>query len=260
MDTAKTNINIADMPHIGVIIPCHNHAQYVDKCIMSVIKEEYPNKSIVVINDGSSDDSAKVVTGLMQDCQKKTDNTLSGHIGNTPIILFNNEQPHGPSYARNVGFSILGNSAHVFAPIDADDCYMNGKLFKSMVELSKDIQRIGLVYSDVIIYNELKNHYTYEYRQPYSRRRLEVENIISNAPLINKIAINQVGGYDESLRTCEDWDLWLRITEYFVAIHIPEPLQMYRVTGKNATHTVNMDQWRKDFQTVQLKLRSRKQQ
>jgi len=87
---------------------------------------------------------------------------------------------------------------------------------------------------------------------------LEKENIISNAPLINRLALEKVGLYEENLRTSEDWDLWLRITESFVAIHVPESLQVYSVTGENATQTVNREQWEKDWRTVYYRLQQRK--
>jgi hypothetical protein len=121
----------------------------------------------------------------------------------------------------------------------------------------EDPQRIGLVYTDHLIHNMERETFTYEAREPYDRQRLERENIISNCPLISRLAFEQAGLYDEELRTCEDWDLYLRITEHFCAAHIPEPLQIYRVTGDNATFTVKDEVWQRNWQIVQKKMQQR---
>ena len=85
------------------------------------------------------------------------------------------------------------------------------------------------------------------------------EGKLSNTPLINKKALDQVGLYDESMRTAEDWDLWLRITSKFVAIHIPVPLSTYSVTGFNASDTVPSEIWHKNWEKIRDRIRLQKE-
>jgi len=225
----------------------------------SVVNDDYPIKTLVVVDDNSTDQSLNKARELLTSVSKEDKNIIGGYIEKTPTIIIHREESGGPSAARNTGIKILQGVAHYVAPLDADDMYLPGKLSKSMAVMLTDPLRIGLVYSDVLIYNEEKSTYVHEFRRPYSREILERENIISNAPLISMLALQRVGLYCEQLRTSEDHDFWLRITEEFVAIHIPEPLQQYRVTGKNATHTVSQEQWNIDRHTVYQRMLERKQ-
>lgn len=237
----KTNLRVA------VVIPCHNHKSYILGALESVDEQDYPYKEIVVVDDASTD-------GLMEYL-----NTIVLKNG-TPIHKIRNEQALGPSGARNVGIKYIINSSNspdIIGVLDADDRYLSGKLSKSVPYIEKDPYFVGLVFSDLLIYDERTGRVVIEFKEPFDRSRLERECNISNAPLINKLALGLVGLYDEEMRTCEDWDLWLRITEKFVAIHIPEPLQLYNVTGFNASFTVPTEIWQKNWIRVQQKLRAR---
>lgn len=207
------------------------------------------------MDDGSSDGSYEHICSRLG---KDKDEVVKGIVDNVPVVLLRNEKPTGPSAARNRLIKYCMEQADIFAMLDADDEMVEGKISQAVVKFIHDPLRIGLVYTDHIIKNEEKQTLIYEAREPYDRNRLERENIISNAPIISKRALQTVGLYDENLRTCEDWDLYLRITEHFVAIHIPKPLQLYRVTGVNATHTVDTSVWQRNWQMVQYKLQQRK--
>lgn len=258
MSTPDQKINI---PVIAVIIPLYNHKDFIEGCIKSVAMQDYPAKFCVVIDDQSTDGGFDHVLSLLKNKSTKDlpDGVYSGSIDDLHVIVLQNESElHGPSVARNIGLKTVWDSCHMFGVLDADDEYLPYKLSKSVTLMIEDPAKIGLVYSDVLLYDVESDTTVHEFRPPYDREQLERENIVSNAPLINKLALNDVGVYDNNLRTCEDWDLWLRITEKFVALHIPEPLQKYRITGFNATQTVDDEQWKKDWQTVQLKLRERR--
>lgn len=248
------------LPIVCVVIPCYNHKDYIDEALQSIAEQDYPSKFVGIIDDGSSDDSYDYIKSLFTEIDEKTpENIFAGRIESLNVFLIKHDKAKGPSAARNAVIKQGWNSAHFFGVLDADDRYLPGKLSKSVAKMVLDPTRIGLVYSDVIIHNETTDTKVHEFRRPYDRMALTQENIISNAPLINKLALHNVGVYDESLRTCEDWDLWLRITEQFVAVHIPEPLQIYTVTGENATFTVQAQQWNMDYRKVQEKLKQRTQ-
>ena len=121
----------------------------------------------------------------------------------------------------------------------------------------EDPSRTGIVYTDAVIKNLNTGTEVHEYREPFNRQRLERECIISNTPLINKTAFGKSGGYDETMRTCEDWDLWLRITEEFVAIHIPELGSVYHVTGRNSTDVVPIEIWQQNWAKIREKMAQR---
>jgi glycosyltransferase involved in cell wall biosynthesis len=238
------------LPKVAVIVPCYNHGSYVQQAIMSVVNQDYPMKSIFVSDEGSSDDSYNQIVKLFDRQEQRKDVTL-GVVKNTTIVLSKNPNPRGPSGARNRLIQQAWGSSDLFCMLDADDFYLPGKLTKSVMVMSEDIETIGIVYTDALIYHENKNLLIREYREPYSKQRLEQECIVSNTPLINKQALLRLSHlYDESMRTAEDWDLWLRMTSKSVAVHIPEALHVYRVTGKNSSDVVPAAVWQANWAKI----------
>ncbi len=232
--------NVGDSYRVTIIIPCHNHASFLERSVDSVVTQDYENKKIIIVNDGSSDNSLEVATDL----SRRHDN----------IEVINNESPSGPSAARNGAIRHAWDDTDFFAVLDADDSYLPGKISKSVSVMAQDPHRIGLVYADVIIQNLESGSDVLETRRPYSRAELEKECIISNTPLINKLALFNCGLYDEDMRVAEDWDLWLRITESFVAVHIPEPLSTYSITGFNTSDTIHSEVWQENWAKIHERL------
>lgn len=252
-----------NQPVVCVVIPCHNHGNYISRAIQSVVSQDYPKVMLSVINDGSTDNSLENINNFLTNIHEEktldeSDTLILGQHENTPIILIDRKTASGQSAARNTCLMKAWKYADLFCMLDADDLYLPGKISKSVKVIGEAPNHIGLVYSDAIIYDERNGTKIREFRHPYERTLLERENIISNAPLVSKMALGYSGVYDETITPCEDWDLWLRITEHFVAIHIPEALQQYTVTGQNCTFTMSQDKWNEHWIKVQEKMRKRK--
>lgn len=230
-------------PRVTVIIPCHNHADMVGDAIDSVSMQNYRPIQIVVVDDGSKDNPSEIIK------QKDTD---------IPITVIRNESPLGPSAARNAGIEKMWEETDVFMMLDADDLYLNNKVYKSVEKFVENPEHIGIVYTDAVIKNIHTQTKINEFRRPFNRQELEKECIISNTPLVSKAAFEKSGGYDEEMRTCEDWDLWLRITESLVAIHIPEPLHIYHVTGKNSSDVVPQEVWQENWKKISDRILQRR--
>ena len=228
--------NIGDSFRVTVIIPCHNHASFLERSVDSVVTQDYENKKIIIINDGSSDNSLEVATDL----SRRHDN----------IKVISNESPTGPSAARNSGIRHAWDDTDFFMMLDADDIYLPGKISKSVDIISKDVQNIGVVYSDDLIEHVSSGSVILEIRRPYTRSEIEVECILPNTSLVSKVALSEMGLYDEDMWTAEDWDLWLRVTENFVAVHIPEPLSKHYLTGHNSSDIVSKDVWNENWAKI----------
>jgi glycosyltransferase involved in cell wall biosynthesis len=237
--------NIGDSFRVTVIIPCHNHASFLERSVDSVVTQDYENKKIIIINDGSSDNSLEVAADL----SRRHDN----------IEVISNESPTGPSAARNSGIRYAWDDTDFFMMLDADDIYLPGKISKSVGIISKDVQNIGVVYSDDLVEHVSSGSVVLEVRRPYTRSEIEVECILPNTSLVSKFALSKTGLYDEDMRTAEDWDLWLRVTENFVAVHIPEPLSKHYITGSNSSDVVSKDVWNKNWTKIRERVaRSRR--
>lgn len=239
---------------ITIIIPCYNHEAYIIRALNSVMEQDYKEKKICVINDGSTDNSLSFIKSSIPDHIEITEDHIEGIYKGVSITLLNNKSPTGPSAARNKGIQLTWEETDAFMMLDADDLYLPGKISKSVQKLKYDIDNIGIVYTDAIINNINTGTNIHEFREPYYRDRLERECIISNTPLINKKALDKCGLYDKTFRTAEDWELWLRLTKLFVAVHIPEPLHVYTVTGQNASDVIDTAIWQKNWQRIQEKI------
>ena len=236
-DSGHSSVN---EPVVTVIMPCHNHAHFLPVSVESVISQQYENKRLVIINDGSTDNSLEVAQSLANEHEI--------------ITVLDNPEPTGPSAARNKGIRHAWNETDFFCMLDADDSYLPGKIQESVKKIVDDPIRVGLVYGDVVIYDHASKISGLELREPYSRERIEQECMISNTPLVSKYAFSQAGLYDESMRTAEDWDLWLRITELFVAVHAPNAMSTYSVTGENASDTVSKEVWNENWDKIRKRV------
>ena len=215
-----------------------------------------------MVNDGSTDDSSEVLHNHLDSVTQQYthdngDTVTIGSHKNTPMILVDRPIAQKQAAARNAAIELAWENADAFCQLDADDLYLSGKISKSVAAWQKSPHMIGLVYSDAVIFDERDNTRIREFRVPYDRSLLERENIISNAPLMSKVALAHTGLYDVDLPPCEDWDMWLRITENFIAIHVPEALQEYRVTGQNCTFTVTPKDWDEKRKILLLKMMER---
>lgn len=246
------------LPYLTVVIPNHNYGRWLGEAVMSVATDPYPAKDIVVVDNGSTDNSWEVLSKLWGH-KYQTPNEIKlygGKVLETMVWGIYKEKPCGPSTARNRGINLNWNKSHIFGFLDADDIYLPGKIEKSLQIFTQDPERIGAIYTDYDTIDEsgikIRN-----YKEPFDRERLLQECIVHSACFVSKLALQHCGLYDEEMRTAEDWDLWLRISERFVLIHIPEPLMMVRVGSHNSTATVDKGIWNKNWQRIRDKLSQR---
>ena len=234
-------------PKVTAIIPCHNHRKWLGDAITSILVQSYLVKSLIIVDDHSTDGSAEYVKEMIKETRME------------PIIKLveNTTEKHGPSIARNIGIQTGWENTDLFAFLDSDDIYHKDKIKKSVEIFNKDPQNIGVVYSD---YNTLSIETGQKYRQykePFSRERLIQECIVNCDSLISKRAFETCGLFDEQLRVCEDYDRWLHFSERFVICHIPEALVDIRVGSHSSTSTVKSEIWKQCYSRVMQKIQER---
>ena len=172
------------------------------------------------------------------------------------------EKPNGgPSDARNWGIGYTLSYTDIYAVLDADDQMYENKISTCVGVMSPDMESIGVVYADYDTYHVNTDKKIREFKEPYGRKRLIQECMVHSGSLINKKALESVyedtGFYDISMRTCEDYDLWMRISEKYILVHVPESLTLVRVTGDNSSFVVNQDVWQKNWSKVMEKMQDR---
>ncbi len=183
-------------PKISVIIPVFNREKTISRAIDSVLSQTYPAYEIIVIDDASSDKTAKI---------------LQTYIHEIKIISLNLNS--GVSAARNQGIAIAKGDWIAF--LDSDDEWFKNKL-ELQVEYLKKHPEIVILQSD-----EQWIRYEKKVNPPrkYVKKGGEIfKNCLKtcivgpSTILIKKSIFNEVGVFDESLPVCEDYDLWLRIS------------------------------------------------
>lgn len=241
---------------VSIVIPNHNYEKWVAGAIYSVYNDPYPNKEIIVVDDGSTDNSWDVICKTLSINDNPSETLLKGSLGQTHAYAYRFMDSGGPSRTRNLGIKIGWESADLFAFLDSDDEYVTGKLEKSVIKFKQGPQ-IGAVYSDYTTFNEKTGIECRVYKQGFDREILINDCIVNNDSLVNKEALATCGLYDENMRVCEDYDLWCRISERYLITHIPESLVMIRVGSYNSTSTVPNETWIKCRNRVFEKINER---
>jgi hypothetical protein len=140
-----------------------------------------------------------------------------------------------------------------FAILDADDMMYNNKLERCVQDLFSS-PNIGSVYADYDIFNVETKTLIREYKEPFDRLRLGQECIVHSGSVIKKEALlatrNNNGFYNRTMRTCEDYELWVRISKIFMISHIPESLTFVRNHSNNSTNTVSKEIWENNWRKV----------
>lgn len=235
---------------IGTITANYNNAKYLKECLQSILNQTLKPNIICIIDDGSKHEDITLIYQIFEELniqltakQPKMDNShiYGWHFGRArnhgiQIAFYIAKENKGPARARNIGLEYLKDKVDVVFIADADDVYYSDKIKKS-IDIMKKYQYVGLVYSDYDIYNESTGETQREYKEPFNLQKLFQECIVSNNSCFLTKAIEKVGYYDESLFGPEDYDMWLRLADYYAVYHIPEALYKYRISGNNITIT-----------------------
>lgn len=202
----------------------------------------------VVIDDGSLDPpEVPDSTWFKKENEKYT---IYESNGNKFIYL---KECGGPSQARNIGILESWEYTDFFQILDADDEMFPNKCERFIKEF--DDKPIGIVYGDYYI--ETNGVRKQEFKRPYSYHDLICDCIIHSGSMISKSALlsilNNNEFYDNGLRVCEDYDLFLRISEKFMIKHVPEFLTIVLEHENNSTNSVQKEIWQRCMEKVHMK-------
>lgn len=244
--------------NVAAVVPVHDHERWVADAVRSVAAQDHRPLRLVVVDDGSTDGSLDRVLSLMDQYASAGRGPVvaRGRVGDVPTTVLRYEQAAGPAAARNRGMEAEWAWADAFALLDSDDAYAPSKVSRSVARLAASPD-VGAVYSD---YDTVTDDGTVvrQYKEPFCRRRLLQECIVNCDSVVRKSALEAVGVFDESLRTCEDYDLWLRLSERYLLSHLAEPLVTIRVGPHSSSATVPTETWRRCHARVFEKLRERR--
>ncbi len=195
-------------PLITVVVPCYNQALFLDEALESVVNQTYKVWECIIVNDGSTDGTESIA---MQWCEKD------------PRFRYVHKENGGLSSARNAGI-VKSRGAFIF-PVDCDDTIHHKALELVVCQIKKNAA-VDLIYFDVR-FTGLKNSV---YKLPeYTYKKLLVQNCFIACSVFRKELWIASNGYDEQLKSLEDWDFWIRALDpASTVIKIPTVLYFYR--------------------------------
>jgi glycosyltransferase involved in cell wall biosynthesis len=213
-------------PSVAVLVPAYNAAGTLTPTLLSIRAQSYRNLEIIVVDDGSTDDTRAIALR---------------HASEDSRIKVVTQANAGVAAAR---MSALREAkSALVSPVDADDLWHENKIAKQVECLLASDPSVGLVYCWSAMIDAQGRWVGHNFRAVAEGDVLEElchGNFLSNASctLMRRAAIEQAGGYDSSLRSmgaqgCEDWLLYLRIAKRWKFGLVPELLTGYRVVPSN---------------------------
>ena len=181
---------------ISVIIPTYNRCDLLKRAINSVIKQTITPKEIIIVDNGSTDQTYQMVSSLF------------------PEINYFIEKKRGVSAARNKG--ILESKSKWIAFLDSDDAWKPTKLEKQMEYSVFNQDKYRIIHTDETWYrnkkflNQLKKHK--KSGGNIFKNSLQLCCISPSSVVLKKQIFEEYGLFDENLEVCEDYDMWIRIT------------------------------------------------
>lgn len=205
------------MPKISVIICSYNRADLLPRAVASVLAQDYRDFELLVIDDASTDDTPTVMARL-----REVDSRLRYE---------RQEKNQGIAKSRNHGVSLA--QGEYIAMLDSDDYWSGSDKLSRQVAMLEADGDIALVGTGIVLVDsqgrELKSD-IYAVSDSEIRSRILAKNqFCQSSVLFRKAFFLAVGGYDEKLAVCEDYDLWLKLGQKYRLANLAAPLTRYLI-------------------------------
>jgi glycosyltransferase involved in cell wall biosynthesis len=200
---------------VSVVIPTYNLAPLLPGAVASARAQEWPELEIIVVDDGSTDETQEVLKRLAVEA---------------PLRWFRQENA-GAAAARNRGIREARGEWVAF--LDADDFWLPGKLAAQFEELERR-PSAAFSYTDVRLREESGSESDLACgttAQPLLPQMLAGNMFATPTALVRRECFDEVGLFDARLRTGEDWDMWLRLASHFECVRVARPLTLVRRVG-----------------------------
>jgi glycosyltransferase involved in cell wall biosynthesis len=204
---------MSDEPKVSVVIATYNYAHYIAGAIRSALDQILADIEVVVVDDGSTDDTEDVMRPFLGD----------------PRVRYVKTENRGQPAAENTG--IVSSRAPLIAFLDADDLWLPAKLEKQVALFERDPD-LGIAYSRRLLMDQ--DGHELEYGQPTLYRgwiteQMFLRNFVCfSSSVVARRVFDAVGLFDERRRQASDYDLWLRASREFRFDFVDEPLVLYR--------------------------------
>jgi glycosyltransferase involved in cell wall biosynthesis len=200
------------MPKVSVVIPAYNAAKFISAAIDSVLSQSYRDFEVIVIDDGSTDETAKI---------------LRQYEGR--IWWLSLPQNAGQTRATNHGIRMA--TGEYLTYLDADDVYVPSKLEVQVKYLDEHLE-VDAVYGDR--YYVTPKGTSIIRSRPIDKFLLLQRCYVPRPTVMHRRScLEMVGWFDDKINGSEDWDMWVRMSECCNMAYINQPFFEYRIHGTN---------------------------
>jgi alpha-1,3-rhamnosyltransferase len=238
-----------DQPLVTVVIPSHNHERFITEAIDSVLAQDYGNLELIVIDDGSTDGSVRIIG-----------DHLAARSPTFPV-QFEARNNRGRSFTVNE--ALASTTGPYFVALDSDDVLEPDMIRTLVATLETANPDTAAAFGDGWVIDstgELRGRLsdTSPYRggsvfQDMARLRFFP---LIQASLIRRDAFQQAGRLDERFTLLDDWDMWLRLARRYGIVYLPAPVVRYRIHQANRSST-RLELFRDEARTIVHELLSR---
>jgi len=207
---------------ISAIITAYNSALFLSDAIESVLNQSHPVDEILVVDDGSNDETSAIAA-------KYADKGVR--------YIYQDNQ--GPGSARNLG--LKNTRGELVAFLDADDIWLENKI-SQQIDYMETHPDVGVVSGQKIWWKitEGDSKWIEHFGISHSRlkREIVVKNVVGNPSmaLIRRSVIEEAGNYNQNLRWGQDWEIWIRMSNYTQFGFLKDPIIIYRAHSDNITY------------------------
>lgn len=207
-------------PLVSVVIPTYNMAHFVVDAVQSALRQTYSPMEVIVADDGSTDNTREVLRPF------------------DSCIKYLHHPNRGLPATRNR--AIREASGELIAFLDADDQWHPDKLARQW-EVLKANPEVGLVHTGALLLDQETGRTTEPQNSPRDcvghclPQIFGFSRVYISSVLLRREVLGPGDAFDETLRSCEDWDLWLRLAPQVAFEFVNQPLLLYRLHGTNMT-------------------------
>lgn len=225
-----------EKPLVSVIIPCYNHENFVQDCIQSVIDQTYENIELIIIDDGSKDNSVHKIQEMTSLCDER-------------FVQFEFRHRPNKGLCNTLNEALEWCQGEYYSVIASDDIMLKNKTAIQVEFLNKN-KSVLAVFGGIKLIDENNRELSERLSQSeiYDFRKIIMHEHDLPAPtqMIRLNALREVGGYNPNI-LIEDWYMWLKLSSIGNLYYMNELLCLYRQHDNNISkNIIKMNQGRID--------------
>ncbi|MFZ3138518.1 MAG: putative sugar O-methyltransferase, partial [Thermodesulfovibrionales bacterium] len=215
-----------ERPFVSVVIPCYNQAHFLPEAVESIIQQTYPNWEIIIVNDGSNDNTSEVAQKLISDFPDRK-------------IYLIDKMNGGVADARNAGIRQARGSW--ILPLDADDMFAS-EFLETAVEIIRKNDNVNIIFCNLQQFGSASGEWIPD---DYTPEAILRHNTFPYASLYKKELWDNTEGYYVGLPfQMEDRNFWVSCSKFgIVPTRIPHKMLLYRIHPSGSAYTKVLEHW-----------------